>query len=457
MIKVSLSEAAEAVSGQLVGGDAEISSISIDSRSVEPGCLFFAIMGENFDGHSFVKSAFAGGAVAAVVSRVPEDIGTPYILVDDTRAALMSLAAHYRRKFDIPVVGLTGSVGKTTTKDMIAAVLSQKYSTLATVGNLNNEIGLPQMCFMLDGATQAAVLEMGMSGFGEISRLSRCAAPTVGLITNIGVSHIEMLGSREGILKAKLEIADGLAEGAPLLLNGDNDLLRTVDANAAGGHPVKFYGIENDQSVCRAIHINEKEDTIEFDILYQDEKYAAVLPVVGRHNIYNALAAFLCGMELEVTPEQAVCGLREYTPDKRRQNITHTAGITIIEDCYNASPDSIAASVAVLRDIHAQGRRIAVLGDMLELGDHARAAHHSCGELLRDAGIDMLFAYGRNAMYYIEGAGEAVASRLYDDKASLTADLLLELEPGDAVLFKASRGMKLEDCISGLYDGLNIK
>lgn len=452
MQKMTVNEAAKAMNGT-ASGDGVFSSVCIDSRAIEDGCLFFAIKGDNFDGHAFVRAALSSGAAAAVCSSPVDGAGGPVIMVEDTRKALMALAAYYRSKFSIPVVGLTGSVGKTTTKDMVAAVLSTRFRTLATEGNFNNEIGLPRMCFKLDDSIQAAVLEMGMSDFGEISRLTQVARPTVGLITNIGVSHIEKLLSREGILKAKMEILDGMDKDSKLILNGDDDMLSTVVPAHIGR--VITYGVDNENVDCRAVDIEQGEDSIRFKLCYKGRTYPVELPVIGRHNVYNACAAFLCGSVLGISPADAVDGLKNYSPDQRRQKIVHKKEITFIEDCYNASPDSVRAALAVLAALPCEGKRIAVLGDMLELGDYARTAHSQCGAAVAEYGIDTLLAYGKNALYYIEGAGEKVHSRLYSEKDQLAQELAELLEPGDAVLFKASRGMKLEECIEALYSRLD--
>lgn len=429
--------------------DTKIDSITIDSREAGEGSLFFAIKGDRFDAHDFVPDVIAKGA-AAVVSRpvdgVPSDRQLP---VKDTRAAFLRLAGYYRAKFDMPVVGLTGSVGKTTTKEMVAAVLSQKYKTLATQGNLNNEIGLPKMCFRLDGSVEAAVLEMGMSGFGEISRLTRTARPTVGIITNIGVCHIEMLGSREGILRAKMEILEGMAPDAPLIINGDNDLL----PHGVRGipNPVVVCGIDCPEADCRAEEIVQGEESTRFVINWRGERYPAVLPTVGIHNVYNACIAFACGMLLGVSPEEAVRGLADYTPTGMRQKIVRRDGLTVIEDCYNASPDSVKASLGVLRDMTCT-RRIAVLGDMRELGDYSRAAHIECGRAAADNRVDVLMAYGEEARAYLEGADGRVPLALhFDDKQTLAARLGDMLREGDAVLVKGSRAMKLEEVIDAVY------
>jgi len=453
MDKMTLFEIAAAVGAPVPQVNPNVTSVCIDSRAIEPGCLFVAIKGENFDGHNFVRTALESGAAAALCSDDIPGASGPVLLVEDTVRGLGALAAYNRSRYDIPLVGLTGSVGKTTSKDMVAAVLSQKYKTLATEGNLNNEIGLPRMCLRLDGTHEAAVIEMGMSDFGEISRLTAIARPNIGLITNIGVSHIERLGSREGILKAKMEILEGMAPDAPIVLNGDDDML--MSALDSLNRPVVLYGINNPAADCVASDIQQLEGELRFTLTYKDVKRDIVLPTVGIHNVYNACAAFVCGMLAGVTPDEAVRGLAEYVPDGRRQKFTRRSGMVFIEDCYNASPDSIRASLRVLADTECTGKRIAVLGDMLELGDYARTAHHDCGRMVAEMGIDCLLAYGPNAMYYVEGAGETVSSRLYDDKTDLTEDLFRMLAEGDVVLFKASRGMKLEDVFNGLYSKLD--
>ena len=452
MDSMQLTEIVSALGGDPSGyPDAEITNVTLDSREVNETSLFIAVKGDRFDAHDFVPDVLAKGAAAAICERKIEGAQQKRIIsVPDTRLALLRLAKYYRSKFDIPVVGLTGSVGKTTTKEMVAAVLSQKYKTLATQGNFNNEIGLPKMCFKLDSSYEAAVLEMGMSGFGEISRLTDTARPTVGIITNIGVSHIEMLGSREGILKAKMEILEGMSPSAPLIINGDNDLLpKGVEGIP---NPVVVCGISCKDADCRAENIRQSQDSMSFVINYRGSRYPVELPAVGMHNVYNACIAFACGMLLDVTPEQAVKGLSGYVPAGMRQKIVRRGGITVIEDCYNASPDSIKASLRVLRDLNCT-RRIAVLGDMKELGSYSATAHSECGREAAETGVDVLLAYGPEAKGYIEGANGAIPTALhFDDKRELVLKLCSMLREGDAVLFKASRAMKLEEVIESVYD-----
>lgn len=454
MRKISLQQVAEAVGGEY-NRNAEIQEVCIDSRLCRPGCLYVAIKGENFDGHDFVAAAFENGAVAAIIHH-DVDVEGAFVRVKDTHRALIDLAHWYRMTFDIPVVGLTGSVGKTTTKEMTWFVLNEKYNSLKTEGNLNNNIGLPRTLLRLEDDTQAAVIEMGMGNMGEISELSHIAEPTVAIISNIGVSHMETLGSRENILKAKLEILDGLREGCPILLNGDDPYL--VGA-VIEEHPVFYYGIDDKTCDYRAINIEQKDETTEFDIVYDGGKIQhAVIPTIGRHNVYNALAAFGTGMKLGVTPDEAVRGLAKYVPSGMRQRIKTVGGIKFIEDCYNASPDSQRAALKMLSEMRAE-RKIAVLGDMLELGAISEDSHRNAGLLAAKAKIDVLMTYGERSIATAEKARECGLSQSYDfvDKGLLADKLFEILKPGDAVLFKASRGMALEDIINDLYGRIGNK
>lgn len=448
MEQISLLEAAKAL-GATADTDAVFDRVAIDNRKVQPGALFVCIRGERFDGHDFAPLAALAGA-SAVMAEHPVDAGCPQLLVKDTRRALLDLAGYYRSRFDIPVVGLTGSVGKTTTKDFTALVLGAKYNCLKTQGNLNNDIGVPQTLFGLDSTTGAAVVEMGMNHFGEIHNLVTRVRPTLGMITNIGVSHIENLGSREGILRAKLELADGLAPGAPLILNGDNDLLQTVHLD---DHPVIFVGIENKDCAYVAENIEETELYTTFDIKFAGTSCKIKLPTVGIHNVYDALLAFAAGVELGVAPQAAAEALEAYEPSGMRQKIVHRGGITVVEDCYNASPDSMHAALKTLMSLPAK-RHIAVLGDMLELGSYAEQAHYEVGRAAAASGITMLYCYGTDCAHLVQGAKDAglADAYLFDNKAALCNALYGVCTAQDAVLFKGSRGMKLEEVIHFLYE-----
>lgn len=447
MEKLKLSEIAPYL-GATYNKDAEFDSVCIDTRKITKGCLFICIKGERFDAHQFADEALSLGAAAVMIHSDIEPNGA-YIKVDDTAKAMLSLSGYYRSKFDIPVIGLTGSVGKTTTKEFTHLVVSAKYNAIKTLGNLNNEIGVPQMLFQIDNSTEAAVIEMGMNHFGEISRLVNEVKPTIGLITNIGVSHIENLGSREGILKAKLELCEGLAEGAPLILNGDNDMLQTVKDEH---HKVVFYGIENGE--FKAENIVETDNSTLFDVAYYGKKQHITIPTIGIHNVYNALAAFAVGYFLNVEPQAAADALGTYVPAGMRQKVVDVDGITSIEDCYNASPDSMRAALKTLSNIKGN-KKIAVLGDMLELGDYAKTAHTEVGKAVAENKIDFLLAYGNDAKFYVDGAKQSGVENafLFDDKEKLSEMLLNIATKGDAILFKGSRGMKLEDVINTVYKG----
>ena len=446
METLRVSEIAKVCGGEF-NIDTEITSVAIDTRKIEKGCLFICIKGERFDAHRFIDEAFEKGAAAVMISEDVK-IDKPYIKVDDTAKQMLSLAGYYRSKFDIPIVALTGSVGKTTTKEFTHLVVNSKYKAIKTLGNLNNEIGLPQMLFMLDSSTEAAVIEMGMNHFGEIHRLSTATQPTMGIITNIGVSHIENLGSREGILEAKLEILDGLKKGAPLLLNGDNDLLSTVKND---DYKIYFYAIDNDADF-KAVDIKENPNSTSFTVQYFGKEQKITIPAIGKHNVYNALAAFAVGILLDIDAETAADALKTYEPSGMRQKVVEINGITSIEDCYNASPDSMKAGITTLAGIQAC-KKIAVLSDMLELGEYSEQAHYDVGTMAAENKIDYLLCVGSDAKYIVDGARDngLLNAYLFDSKQSLTDKLFEIAEKGDAVLFKASRGMKLEEVISEIY------
>ena len=446
MEKLKLSEIAKACKGTY-NNDCEINGVCIDTRKITKGCLFICIKGERFDAHQFAREALEKGAAAVMIHRNIEVDGN-YVMVEDTSKALLSLGGYYRSKFDLHLVGLTGSVGKTTTKEFLYLVLSEKYNTIKTQGNLNNEIGLPQMLFQIDAGTEAAVIEMGMNHFGEIHKLSLAAKPTMALITNIGTSHIENLGSREGILKAKLEILDGLEKGSTVILNGDNDLLSGVKNDA---YNIVFFGLDNGD--FRAENIIQTENETSFEISYYGKKQKIVIPTIGIHNVYNALAAFAVGYFLDIAPDLCAAGLNQYVPEGMRQKCVSRNGVTFIEDCYNASPDSMKAAISTLSNIKGN-KKIAVLSDMLELGSYAETAHTEIGRTVAQSNIDYLLTVGEMSHFTAAAAEESGMKNVFhfNSKEELTEKLLEILENGDAVVFKASRGMKLEDVIHSVYD-----
>ena len=445
----TLQEAAAALGLPPMQAQATLADVCTDTRKIQPGSLFVCLRGERFDGHSFASQAAKLGA-AALLGDHPVDADVPQLVVTDTGKALLQLAGWYRRRFQLPVVGLTGSVGKTTTKEFIALVLGAKYNTLKTQGNLNNEIGVPQMLFRLEDSHTAGGIEVGMNHFGEISRLTRAVAPTVGLITNIGVSHIENLGSRAGILQAKLEILEGMAPDAPLIVNMDNDMLRTVKL---GDRPLLTFAIDDQSADFTATDIAEQGSTTTFTVHHSTFTQPVTIPTVGIHNVYNALAAMAVGYVTGVNPAAAAAALANYVPAGMRQNLVQVGGVQVIEDCYNASPDSMRAALQTLGKLPVH-RRYAVLGAMLELGDYAKEAHTQVGKMAAENGIDGVLAYGADAAYIVEAAKQAGLenARLFDTKEALAQSLAQQVQPGDGVLFKGSRGMHLEDVMHTVYE-----
>lgn len=448
MKPLAIQEIARAVQGK-TKGEGLISSIVIDSRKVTEGCLFICIEGGRYDGHAFAQKAGELGA-AAVLCHKDVPGCAPVIRVKDTREALLTLAEYYRGLFSIPVVGLTGSVGKTTTKEMTALVVSSGFSTLKTEGNHNNEIGLPLTLFGLTDNTGAAVIEMGMSDFGEISRLTKTARPTIGVITNIGVSHMENLGSREGILQAKMEIIEGMPQGAPLILNGDDPYLNTIKRE---DFRIIRFAVKNEAADVRAEDIVTSENNTEFTACFGSHRQRVTLPTVGIHNVYNALAALTVGLCLHIDPEKCAGALAGYTPAGMRQRQVEKNGVLCIEDCYNASPDSMRAALNTLSCVPGK-KKVAVLADMLELGAISKAAHFEVGAMAAEQGVSLLLAYGELGENYVAGAKSAGLKNAYhfEEKAALEEQLFAALEAGDAVLFKASRGMKMEEVIENLYE-----
>lgn len=450
MKTMSLDEIVSAVEGSYgYPADISVTSVSTDTRKISSGSVFIALKGDTFDGHDFAAQAMELGAEAVITERPVE--GARCIIVDSTAKALLDLAHYYRMKFDIPLVGITGSVGKTTTKDMIACVLSRKFNTLKTQGNLNNEVGMPSTLLALDDDIQAAVIEMGMNHAGEMSRLSMCSSPTLCVITNIGVSHIENLGSQENILKAKLEILDGAFPDAPLILNRDDKLLANVDLR--GSRKLMYYSSKKKDCEVYASGTAVEDCKVTFSINYGGSKYPAVISVPGEHNIRNALAAFCVGVSLGIDPAECAAGISDYKPEGMRQNIKQVNGLTLIVDCYNAAPDSMKAALSMLSQVSVAegGQRICVLGDMLELGKNAKTYHKQVGEYTASSKADMLLCFGENSAYYIEGAVkkgfDPDRCRHFETREALAEHLKTVVREGDAVLFKGSRGMKLEEVV----------
>ncbi len=412
-----------------------------DTRIIKEGQLFIVLQGAR-DGHDFIPMAMEKGAAAVLCSRRCGDY--PAIYVDDPRTALGMIAREELKRIGCKTVGVTGSVGKSTTKEMIAAVLESTYRVAKTPANHNNDIGMPMAVLNMPLDTEVAVLEMGMNHFREIAYLSQIARPDVGVIINVGSMHIEYLGSREGIRKAKMEITEGMADDAPLLLNGDNDLLRSLDETPA--QPVTYFGCD---SACEvwADKVSQGEN-LTFVAHYGDAEIPVSMALEGEHFVADALAAVAVGVKLNVAPEKISAALASFRNMAGRQEIFQAGNYTIIKDCYNAGPESMAAALSVLAG--RKGRKIAVLGDMLELGDSAHPEHYKLGRIAAQK-ADILFVYGPHARVVTDGAvtGGMTAANVaaFTDHGDLAAALKLIACPGDVILFKGSRGMHLETAL----------
>lgn len=456
MEALTLKQLLEAVNGTLLGDfddlDAQAADVCTDSRSITPGCLFIPLEGERFDGHSFINSALEAGAAGCLTARERESYlpGKFYIKVRSTQRALWELARYYKSLFPIPFVAITGSVGKTTTKDMVAAVLGAKFRVHKTEGNFNNDIGVPLTLLKLEKGHEVCVVELGMDHAGEIDNLARLVEPDMALITNIGDAHIENLGSRENIFKAKCEIFPHLKKGGLAILNGDDPLLATLRGTLAqrtvfvgGGEGLDYTAC--DLSSDAAGHLSCRIKT-------PRSQFQADIPALGDHMIYPTLMAAAAGEALGMAPDEIIRGIGAFLPTKMRMNIVRCRGdIVILNDAYNANPQSMRAAAAVLGG--AQGRRrVAVVGDMKELGPGAEQFHRAVGGYFAQAGADRLIAIGDLARFMAEGARDAGLEQadyfptLDEAKNALSR----EVRAGVTILVKASRSMAFEKIVDFL-------
>ncbi len=446
---LTLQEIAAAVGGTLYGNEnAVICGITTDSRKALQGEIFVALRGERFDGHDFIPDV--AGKCSAVLTEIKTD-RMDCIVVPDTLKALGALSAYWKKRVSPAVtVGITGSVGKTTTKELIASVLKEKYKTHFTEGNLNNHIGVPITLIRIEEGCEAVVCEMGMSGKGEIEYLTGLVRPNLAVITNIGTSHMELLGSREGILDAKLEIIAGMEKGSTLILDGDEPLFRTDRVQALlKDYRVIYVGFGTGNDVY-PLDIYKGSEHLSFDVISRGREFRVKVPAVGDHFVKNTLFAAAVGLVSGVEEKQIQSGISAYAPSGLRQKIYEKNGVRIIADCYNASPESMSASLKVLGE--SKGRKIAVLGDMLELGYLSDSAHKKVGQEAVEAGVEELFTYGKASYHIMLGALESgmekEKARNSIDAAGLSEALKKTVRIGDTVLFKASRRMKLEEIIA---------
>ncbi len=445
MTELSAKQISEIVGGQLYGdGSVMVSSVCTDSRKAEKRDLFVALKGERFDGNDYLSEL--DGRVGAAIAQRTAQVSYPIILVKDSLAALTALSEYYAKKIISPdiTVSLTGSVGKTTTKEMVSSVLSSTYKTAYTKGNFNNHIGVPLTLLSVEKDDRALVCEMGMNHKGELEHLAGLVDSDVALITNIGHSHIENLGSREGIRDAKLEILTGLKKSGTIIINGDEPLLDNLPFE---GRVIRV-GL-TDKCDVWADGIEMGENSVEYTLHSFGKVSKITLPCTGRHNVVNSLFAIAVGQLAGIGDDRIQEGLLNYTSVGLRQNIYFKNGIRVIADCYNAGIESMTASLRLLSELKCDGRRVAVLSDMLELGEISEQAHRGVGVTVAECNTDMLFTVGNAASYiYEEAISRGTNSKHFDTKQQLAKELRSFLEEGDTVLFKASNSMKLEEVIN---------
>jgi len=435
----------------------EIKGISIDSRKIKAGELFVAIKGDRFDGHDFVPDAIKNGAWGALVERAAlENKFTSLgklkniLPVEDTLYALQEMSYMHRRKFSLPLVGITGSNGKTTTKEMLAAILRQKGPVLKTEGNLNNHIGVPLTLLRLEPLHTTAAVEMGMSAAGEIDLLARLAGPTIGVITNIGPAHLEFFGNMDGIADAKAELLDNLQAGGTAVLNADDAFFGALRTKYHG--TVRSFGIEQDADV-RAAQIRQEKEHTDLTMIVDRTSMHVRLRTVGRHNVYNALAAAAAALAAGMSRDEVRSGLEDFAPMAMRSELRQVQGRTVLADFYNANPASMEAALTTLVTLAPRAQSVAVLGDMLELGASSAEAHREIGRLAARLGVDLLIAVGPLAQHMAAGAVDSgmPSERVHETRSHADAAALLQkyTKPGDAVLIKGSRGMKMEKILEG--------
>ena len=432
--------------------DKEVTAITTDSRKIEQDCLFVPIVGERVDAHKFIPDVMTKGALATLSERELPEAEYPYIQIKSSLQAVKDIAEFYLKQLNIPVVGITGSVGKTSTKEVIASVLKEKYRTLKTQGNFNNELGLPLTVFRLRDEDQIAVLEMGISDFGEMTRLASMAKPTVCVLTNIGLCHLENLKTRDGILKAKTEMFDQAMPGAQIIVNGDDDKLITLKSRTP--QPT-FFGLEPSLDLYAENVENLGLAGSRCDFVTKAGRFTATIPIPGHHMVYNALAGTAVGLALGLTLDEIRTGIETLKPVSGRNHLIHTDKWDILDDCYNANPVSMAASLDVLTN--ALGRKVAILGDMGELGENEKLLHYNIGCHAADDRIDAIFAVGELSKELVKGVqakdpdGKLICKH-FDTKEALFEALPLLLMQGDSILVKASHFMEFPEIVKWLED-----
>ncbi len=446
MKSFTIKEVLEASGGQYFGEkdilQKEISHITTDSRKIKKDCIFAAIVGERVDGHNFIPRCIELGTLCSICEKTPSD-NSPHILVENTKEALIKIATAYRQKFDIPFIGISGSVGKTTTKEMISAVLAEKYSVMKTQGNFNNDLGVPITLFTLEDTHEIAVVEMGISDFGEMSLLASMVRPDVCVLTNIGSCHLENLKDLDGVRKAKTEMFDFISGEGKVFLSGDDAKLREIEA-VNGKAPV-FFGLgENSEYTAKNIKSNNTDRT-EFTICCDGKEFDACVCALGKHMVTNALCATAVAKYFGLTDEEIARGLAAYKPAGSRQNIIKTPNLTIIDDCYNANPVSMKASMDTLAGF--EGRRVAILGDMKELGENEAELHREIGRFAVEKNLDLLICVGPLSLNIYKEARPHIDCEWFETLEEAKLELYEMLTIADTVLVKASHSMKFEEIV----------
>ncbi len=455
MQPMTLKDILTATGGRLLGTVSdptiEIHAVATDSRNLPEKSLFIPLIGERFDAHDFLPKAMESEAAGCLTMRPLEHYrsGKFYVLVEDSQKALGDIAQYYKRQFDIPFIAITGSVGKTTTKDMVAQVLSERYKVLKTDGNFNNEIGLPLTLLRLDASYEMCVLEMGMSSFGEIEYLSRLVEPDVAIITNIGEAHMENLGSYENILKAKCEIFSHMKEKGIAVLNGDDKWLSTLQGKLK--HQAHFYGTDHKRKPYARDIIALGEKGVRCTIETEKEGFSVSIPAPGTHMVYAALAASVVAKHYGLSADEIAEGVRNFVPTKMRMNVLQVGDFTVFDDAYNANPQSMRAALEVLAQSHGT-YKVAILGDMLELGALGATLHHGIGDYAGKVGIDALVAIGDLSREIYQAAKQSpIPDVFYFETKERARNIIRELaQPGASILVKASRGMAFEEIVAWL-------
>jgi len=455
MESISIDEILQITRGGLLQGNPamSITNVAIDSRKINNNALYIPIIGETNNGHDYISQAFSNGSMVCLTQERNRSFPAKMtvIYVDSTLAAMKALASFNRHRYNLPVIAITGSSGKTTTKDLVAAVLSQKFNTLKTEGNFNNEYGIPQTLFNLGPNHQIAVIEMGMDHLGDIKKSIELVDPSISVITNVGLSHIERLGTQDNIFLAKKEILQTLTADGVAYVNGDDDFLKKIKTEKRP-YQVRTFGIDGEHAV-KATHYTSTQAGLKIQVAWEERKEVYTFNYPGKHNVYNCLVAIGLGYLYGMTQAEIQSGLDAFVPSGNRMDIFTMGSIKVINDSYNANPDAMKASLDVLAALGSDyQRKIAVLGDMLEMGEHGPAAHVEVGNYARDK-AELLIGVGQLGQAICQGYDHAGSVYQVADALAAGACLKELIEPGDIILIKASRGMRLERVIDFIKEG----